>query len=82
PAGIIILLAGVFFGIVVAYYLVAKISLAMVILIGPLFLGMMLFPSTRQYAMNWICQIFNYAVTIALFTILMSVQMNIFDVHI
>ncbi|WP_420323129.1 type IV secretion system protein, partial [Kingella kingae] len=25
----------------------------MVILIGPLFLGMMLFPSTRQYAMNW-----------------------------
>ncbi len=36
-AGIIILLGGIFFGIVLAYYLVAKISLAMVLLIGPLF---------------------------------------------
>lgn len=81
-AFILICCGAVFFGIVVAYYLVAKISLAMVILIGPLFVGMMLFPSTRQYAMNWISQIFNYAVTIALFTILMSVQMNIFDNHI
>lgn len=81
-AVILIFFGAVFFGIVVAYYLVAKISLAMVILIGPLFLGMMLFPSTRQYAMNWFSQIFNYSVTIALFTILMSVQMNIFTNHI
>ena len=81
-AFILICCGAVFFGIVVAYYLVAKISLAMVILIGPLFVGMMLFPSTRQYAMNWISQIFNYAVTIALFTILMSLQMKFFDVHI
>ncbi|AUX61031.1 type IV secretion system protein [Simonsiella muelleri] len=81
-AGIIILLGGIFFGIILAYYLVAKISLAMVLLIGPLFLGMMLFSSTRQYAMNWISQIFNYSVTISFFTILMSLQMNIFDNHI
>ncbi len=81
-AVILIFCGAVFFGIVVAYYLVAKVSLAMVLLIGPLFLGMMLFSSTRQYAMNWISQIFNYAVTIALFTILMSVQMNIFENHI
>nr|WP_280517528.1 hypothetical protein [Alysiella crassa] len=32
--------------------------------------------------MNWFSQIFNYAVTIALFTILMSVQMKIFENHI
>lgn len=81
-AGIIILLGGIFFGIVLAYYLVAKISLAMVLLIGPLFLGMMLFSSTRQYAMNWISQIFNYSVTISFFTILMSLQMKFFDAHI
>lgn len=81
-AVILIFCGAIFFGIVIAYYLVAKISLAMVLLIGPLFLGMMLFPSTRQYAMNWISQIFNYAVTIALFTILMSVQMKIFENHI
>lgn len=81
-AFILICCGAVFFGIVVAYYLVAKISLAMVILIGPLFVGMMLFPSTRQYAMNWISQIFNYGVTIAFFTILMSLQMKIFKNHI
>ncbi|WP_348796858.1 type IV secretion system protein [Kingella kingae] len=43
---------------------------------------MMLFSSTRQYAMNWISQIFNYSVTISFFTILMSLQMKFFDVHI
>ena len=53
----------------------------MVLLIGPLFLGMMLFSSTRQYAMNWISQIFNYSVTISFFTILMSLQMKFFDTH-
>lgn len=78
-AGVILIFCGeIFFGIVIAYYLVAKVSLAMVILIGPLFLGMMLFPSTRQYAMNWFGQIFNYGVTIAFITVLMSLQMKIF----
>lgn len=81
-AGTLIFCGVVFFGIVIAYYLVAKISLAMVILIGPLFFGMMLFPSTRQYAMNWFSQIFNYGVTISFFTILMSLQMKIFENHI
>lgn len=81
-AGMLIFLGAIFFSIVLAYYLVAKLSLAMVLLIGPLFLGMMLFPSTRQYAMNWIGQIFNYSVTIAFFTILMSLQMKFFENHI
>ena len=79
---IIIALGSAFFGIVVAYYAVAKVSLAMVLLIGPLFLGMMLFPSTRQYAMNWIGQIFNYSITVALFTLLMTFQIKFFDNHI
>lgn len=81
-AGMLVLLGAIFFGITVAYYLVAKLSLAMVLLIGPLFLGMMLFSSTRQYAMNWISQIFNYSVTISFFTILMSLQMKFFETHI
>lgn len=81
-AGLLILCGIVFFGIVVAYYLVAKLSLAMVLLIGPLFLGMLLFSSTRQYAMNWFGQIFNYSITITFFTLLMSLQMKIFDNHI
>lgn len=81
-AVILVSCGAVFFGVVVAYYLVAKLSLAMVLLIGPLFLGMLLFPSTRQYAMNWFGQIFNYAITIAFFTILMTLQMKIFETQI
>lgn len=81
-AGLLIILGGLFFGIVLAYYLVAKLSLAMIILIGPLFLGMMLFSSTRQYAMNWFGQIFNYGVTVAFFTILTGFQMQFFNNHI
>ena len=38
-----------FFAVTFAYYLIAKLSLAMVILIGPLFIGSMLFPATSQW---------------------------------
>lgn len=76
---LVLLLGGLFFGIIMAFYVVTKLSLAMVLLIGPLFIGMMLFPSTRQYCMNWIGQILNYSVTIAFFTLLSMLQMEFFD---
>lgn len=78
-AGILVSCGVIFFAIITAFYLVAKLSLAMVIVIGPLFLGFMLFPATRQYAMNWIGQSLNYIVTIAFFTILSSLQMKFFQ---
>ena len=70
-----VILAYLFFIITFAYYLITKLSLAMVILIGPLFIGSMLFPSTRQWGMNWIGQILNYSVTVVFFVILGSLQM-------
>lgn len=62
-----------------AYYIVTKICLAMTIMVGPLFIGMMLFPATRQYGMNWIGQCLNYTVTVVLFSILGMVQTAYFD---
>ena len=62
-----------------AYYVVTKICLAMTIMVGPLFVGMMLFPATRQYGMNWIGQCLNYTVTVVLFSILGMVQTAYFD---
>ena len=59
-----VILAYLFFLITFAYYLIAKLSLAMVIVIGPMFIGSMLFPATRQWGMNWIGQILNYSVTV------------------
>ena len=70
-----------FFAVTFAYYLIAKLSLAMVILIGPLFIGSMLFPATRQWGMNWIGQIMNYAITVTFFTILGALQNDFFVNH-
>ena len=69
---VIIVCFTVLFAVIVAFYMVAKLSLAMVIVIGPIFIGAMLFPATRQWGMNWIGQILNYSVTITFFTILAS----------
>lgn len=76
-----VLLAYLFFIITFAYYLIAKLSLAMVILIGPMFIGSMLFPATRQWGMNWIGQILNYSVTVVFFVILGSLQNDFFQKH-
>lgn len=78
---VIFLLGVIFFAATAAFYLVAKLSLAMVILIGPLFLGAMLFPSTRQWGMNWIGQILNYTITIVFYVILGSIQQDYFQSH-
>ena len=77
----IFLLGCIFFAVTFAYYLIAKLSLAMVILIGPLFIGAMLFPSTRQWGMNWIGQILNYSITVTFFTILGALQNDFFVNH-
>ena len=61
---LLILFGYAFFGTIAAFYLVAKLSLAMVLIVGPIFIGSMLFPATRQWGMNWIGQILNYSITI------------------
>ena len=73
-----VILAYLFFLITFAYYLIAKLSLAMVIVIGPMFIGSMLFPATRQWGMNWIGQILNYSVTVVFYVILGALQNDFF----
>lgn len=74
-----VILAYLFFLITFAYYLIAKLSLAMVIVIGPMFIGSMLFPATRQWGMNWIGQILNYSVTVVFYVILGALQNDFFE---
>lgn len=57
-----------------AFYLIAKVCLAITLMIGPLFVGAAMFPGTRQYFMNWMGQCLNYIITIALFTIVSVIQ--------
>lgn len=75
---IIVICGGLFFALSLAYYIIAKLSLAMVLVIGPIFIGSFLFPATRQWGMNWIGQILNYSVTITFFTILGALQQTFF----
>lgn len=61
------------------YLLVAKLSLLTVLMVGPLFLGCFLFPATRQWATNWLNQVFNYTITIVLLVALGMIQDSVFS---
>lgn len=66
-------------GVSFAFYAVAKISLAMVLVVGPLFIGSMLFPATRQYGMNWIGQCLNYMISILMLSVVSSILIDYFN---
>ena len=76
---IISICAVLIIGVAFAYYMVAKISLALVLMLGAFFVGCLLFPSTRQYGMNWIGQCLNYIITCTFFVLLTMIQMAAFD---
>lgn len=67
-----------FFGTIAAFYLVSKLSLAMVLIVGPIFIGSMLFPATRQWGMNWIGQVLNYGITIMFYVVLAAAQLEFY----
>lgn len=64
------------------YYLIAKINLALVLVVGPLFLGGMFFPATRQYGMNWIGQCLNYIISVVLYTVLVTLMVKFLNEYI
>lgn len=62
--------------IAIIYYIIAKVCLALILLVGPLFLSAMFFPATRQYGMNWIGQSFNYIITVMLYVAINTIMTN------
>ena len=72
---LLILFGYAFFGTIAAFYLVSKLSLAMV----SIFIGSMLFPATRQWGMNWIGQILNYSITIMFYIVLAAAQLEFYN---
>lgn len=63
--------------IMAAYLLLAKLMLAILIAIGPLFLALALFPVTRQYATLWIGQVVNFMLLGVLMNVTAVVMINI-----
>jgi type IV secretion system protein VirB6 len=49
-----------FFIIAFFFVLIAKVGLAIMMAIGPLFIGFLLFQSTRQWFYNWVSQLLNF----------------------
>lgn len=73
--------AGVMLLFIFGYYLITKILLLLVLMVGPLFIGCLFFPTTRQWGMAWINQVVNYTVTIVLYMVLAMMQKNFIDTH-
>lgn len=71
-AALAILLIGVFAGlfmvVAIAYIVLAKVALGLLVAIGPLFIIAALFPATRDLFKNWTGQCLNYAFLVMLFS--------------
>lgn len=66
---LMLIAAAIFFVIAAAYIVMVKIFLAILVVLGPIFIAFLLFPATRQYGMNWINQVFNYSLLTLLINI-------------
>ena len=58
-----------FIGATFGLYMICRVLLAVTIMIGPVFVGFLFFPMTRQWGINWIGQIINYLTTAVLYMI-------------
>ena len=59
---------GVFMAIAIAYIILAKVALGVLVAVGPLFIAAALFPATRDLFKNWTAQVLNYAFMTMLFS--------------
>lgn len=65
-----------------AFYILAKASLALSLMVGPLFIAFGLFPATRQYSMNWIGQCLNYVFSTVFLSLIGSMMLNFINTYI
>lgn len=63
--------------VMAAYLLLVKLMMAILIVIGPLFLAMALFPVTRQYATLWIGQVVNFGLLAFFMNVTAVLMINI-----
>lgn len=62
------LFAGAFMAIAIAYIILAKVALGILVAVGPLFIACALFPASRDLFKNWTAQVLNYAFMVMLFS--------------
>jgi type IV secretion system protein VirB6 len=73
---VIILFATPFMAIAVAYIILSKFALGLLLALGPLFIALALFPATRRFFENWAGQCFNYALLVALYAAVGAIEVK------
>ena len=73
---VMLVFATPFMGLAVAYIILAKFALGLLLALGPLFVSMALFPPVRQFFWNWAGQCLNYALLVALFAGAGAIEVN------
>lgn len=77
--GVIIILATAVFGAIgAAFLIVAKLALAMLAGLGPIFIACLLFPATLRFFESWVGQIVNYALIVVLFASIFTLLVTIY----
>lgn len=79
-AGIISLIL-IIFGIpflVIAggFILLAKVMVAILLVIAPIFIGLALFPATRQFVTLWVAQVVNYGLLLLIISVIATIQID------
>ena len=64
---VMIVFATPFMGLAIAYLILAKFALELLLVLGPLFITSALFPPVRQFFWNWAGQCLNYSLLVGLF---------------
>jgi len=73
---------GAFMCIAIAYIIIAKVALGVLVAIGPLFIAAALFPATRDLFKNWTQQCLNYAFMVLLFSFGARIQIALMNTQI
>ncbi|WP_428983700.1 type IV secretion system protein [Paraburkholderia phymatum] len=73
---LMIIFGGPFMAIAIAYIILAKFALGLLLALGPLFISAALFPVVRQYFWNWVGQCMNYVLLVALFAAACATEVN------
>ncbi len=74
----IVSIFGTLFMVVSALYLlIAKVLVALVLMVGPLFISAAFFPVTREFFMKWLGQLFNYILLTAMFGFTFTLLTNL-----
>lgn len=76
---LVISILGGFVGVAInlGMFLIAKVSLAITLVVGPIFIACLMYPTTRQYGMNWVSQVFNYGLSAGLYTLVLGAYIKL-----